>query len=371
MGLEFTLNIDPQTGKMQVESSWSAQDLYELWARQAGKGGASARGPRVRQALKGLTVSDLGENSGLTPRKELRPEIRERLAVAAEVLREVVDTEEAEFVSWMAAEWSSDMYVLLGKYPEALELQPMPDLGVRGTAAVYKAWCLRYAARLPPTAREFLTMFSKSPTAWGRRNIEDLNAALHALLFTRYPRGGLELFDQWVQGLMPGEWGLIVLSGRVGTLLPSYSFDRAEGAAQTAHELIREAENILRKRGGLPAVGEGYIAETALYHSIRSAFPALTVRHRAQPGWLGRQHLDVLVPDLALAFEYQGEQHDRPVEFFGGESTFLQQQERDRRKRRLCELHGVRLVEVRDGYDPEEIVDFIEARIREVPASEP
>jgi hypothetical protein len=42
----------------------------------------------------------------------------------------------------------------------------------------------------------------------------------------------------------------------------------------------------------------------------------------------------VYLPELKIALEYQGEQHFRPIPFFGGEAGFIETQKRDRRKRK-------------------------------------
>ncbi len=41
--------------------------------------------------------------------------------------------------------------------------------------------------------------------------------------------------------------------------------------------------------------------------------------------------------------EYDGEQHYRPVEYFGGEDKYKQQQERDDRKNEYCRKQGIKL----------------------------
>jgi len=63
------------------------------------------------------------------------------------------------------------------------------------------------------------------------------------------------------------------------------------------------------------------------------------------PSWLGSQRIDVFLPSVNVAIEYQGEQHFRAVEFFGGEESFLANQRRDEKKRELCKLNGVKLIE--------------------------
>jgi len=61
--------------------------------------------------------------------------------------------------------------------------------------------------------------------------------------------------------------------------------------------------------------------------------------------------------------EYQGEQHKKPVEYFGGEEAFADQQERDKRKRALSRENGVSLFYVKNGYMYQDVIRKIEARI--------
>ena len=83
--------------------------------------------------------------------------------------------------------------------------------------------------------------------------------------------------------------------------------------------------------------------ELSLFHAVRKQHPDTLYQYR--PEWLGRQSLDLYIPHLKTAIEYQGIQHFHPVDFFGGEEALLQRQELDRQKRLLCEENGVRLVE--------------------------
>jgi hypothetical protein len=47
-------------------------------------------------------------------------------------------------------------------------------------------------------------------------------------------------------------------------------------------------------------------------------------------------HFDVYFPELNIAIGYQGIQHQKPIDFFGGEQAFIKNQERDYRKKQLC-----------------------------------
>jgi hypothetical protein len=90
-----------------------------------------------------------------------------------------------------------------------------------------------------------------------------------------------------------------------------------------------------------------WVSESALYGIIRDLFPDYRVLREASPTWLGRMRLDIFVPDLNLAIEYQGEQHYRPVSVFGGEDAYQRVLERDALKRRLCQENGIDVIDVR------------------------
>lgn len=83
--------------------------------------------------------------------------------------------------------------------------------------------------------------------------------------------------------------------------------------------------------------------ELSLFHAVREKHPDTLYQYR--PEWLGRQSLDLYIPSLRTAIEYQGIQHYLPVGFFGGEEALTQRQELDLQKRKLCGEHDVRLIE--------------------------
>jgi hypothetical protein len=55
---------------------------------------------------------------------------------------------------------------------------------------------------------------------------------------------------------------------------------------------------------------------------------------------------DFYLEDLNLLIEYQGRQHDTPIDYFGGKEQLLKQQEHDRRKREYAKLHNIELLEI-------------------------
>ena len=61
--------------------------------------------------------------------------------------------------------------------------------------------------------------------------------------------------------------------------------------------------------------------------------------------WLGQQSLDIYISDCRVGIEYQGEQHYKAVEIWGGIESLRKNQERDLRKKILCADNGVTLLE--------------------------
>jgi len=112
-----------------------------------------------------------------------------------------------------------------------------------------------------------------------------------------------------------------------------------------------EPENGVRQRYGVPLVGEGWISETTLFKTLKRIFPNYKVIHHGAPKWLGNMHLDVYIPELKIAFEYQGRQHSEPIEYFGGKDSLERLKERDKKKFELCKENDVRLFYINEGQD--------------------
>ncbi len=126
-----------------------------------------------------------------------------------------------------------------------------------------------------------------------------------------------------------------------------------------AKQVMYEAENIFRERKGLQKIGEGWVSETLLFKQIEAGFAGVEVRQHASPGFLGRQHYDVYIPKFKIALEYQGAQHHRPVEFFGGQEAYEQNVKRDQNKKMLSAKNSVTQIDVMPDYDFKDVIKQI------------
>lgn len=69
------------------------------------------------------------------------------------------------------------------------------------------------------------------------------------------------------------------------------------------------------------------------------------------------------LPEWRVGIEYQGAQHDGPVDYFG-EEAFAATVTRDVLKRAACDAAGIVLIEARSGYDPAVVLDLVRAASR-------
>jgi hypothetical protein len=127
-------------------------------------------------------------------------------------------------------------------------------------------------------------------------------------------------------------------------------------------EFVAEMEARYRAETGLPARGEGWVSEVHLVRSVEAALPDVEIVRQARPPWLdARQSLDIFIPSLELAIEYQGEQHYVALAHWGSEAGLADRRELDERKRDACLRAGIRLIEWR--YDEPVTLGAVRARL--------
>jgi hypothetical protein len=142
------------------------------------------------------------------------------------------------------------------------------------------------------------------------------------------------------------------------------AFDSCHELIQLISDLCTNCENQLRREKGIPEIGCQWKSETEIYAFIKELFVDYEVFRHHSPSWLAPMHLDVYVPELRLAIEYQGQQHYVPVNIFGGQEGFEKTKVRDTIKKKLCQKNKVYLLCIRhDDEEPEKtIAKFIEKK---------
>lgn len=119
---------------------------------------------------------------------------------------------------------------------------------------------------------------------------------------------------------------------------------------ENTEQLIHGKERIWRnevKKLESRLVAEGVIvskwkSEQTLFTLVRKSFPDALFQYR--PHWLEPQNLDIYIPSQNIGIEYQGIQHYKSIEFFGGDTAFEHRKQLDERKRKLCSENGVKLI---------------------------
>lgn len=144
----------------------------------------------------------------------------------------------------------------------------------------------------------------------------------------------------------------------MGVYLFQYLRDNFEGKYQVPYfsgrkpfagygdEFVKEKElynSIFQKLAEKEGYKTRWKNELTLFQMIKKEYPDAIYQYHSS--WLGRQSLDIYVPSINVGFEYQGQQHYKAVEYFGGENALKYRLSLDEKKRKLCEKNKVKLIE--------------------------
>lgn len=107
---------------------------------------------------------------------------------------------------------------------------------------------------------------------------------------------------------------------------------------------VRPSQYPIRSKENCRSLGQYHLGQ-----QLRSLYDGIAILEEFQiPD--SRLSLDFYIPNRAIAFEFQGEQHDSFNSFFHNtKHDFQRQQERDQSKREWCRLNNIALIEVRDN----------------------
>lgn len=131
---------------------------------------------------------------------------------------------------------------------------------------------------------------------------------------------------------------------KVGEAYPEGYMTEVDTAKQLGKQIEQTVENSVRMQLGFRKIGDAWISETILYEIVRQIFDGEKIERHYRPSWLEGLELDIYIPGHKLAFEYQGIQHFRVVNHWGGEKQLKKQQEHDARKKRICSEQGINLI---------------------------
>ena len=266
-----------------------------------------------------------------------------------------------------------DTLLCMGSHEERL---PIIQQIVDGTTTVYTGEMLinlKYKFGGKAQAKDLLCIADRL-TSYGKENINDILRIMNVLPDEAYNHDQFDIVGEIVkEGLeksfSKGE--LHLFSGNPYSyelnknpvnydLKKNYIyFSNDPKFISFIEELSRVSENMLIESRGLPRVNEGWINETKLYYSIKKAFPQYKVIHQYRCKWLGLQSLDIFIKELSIGIEYQGIQHMKPIDFFGGESAFIKTQLRDRKKKMLCEKNKIKLIYAYENYNLQDVIEEI------------
>ena len=133
-----------------------------------------------------------------------------------------------------------------------------------------------------------------------------------------------------------------------------------EWECANGHRWNATAGSVYNQGTWCPECGGGIserICRAYFQQIFRNPFP------KRRPVWLknsrgNQMELDGYCKKLKIAFEHQGEQHYKAINFFGGQKKLLQQKEDDEKKRILCGKNGVRLICVPELFAMTKLEDF-------------
>jgi hypothetical protein len=70
------------------------------------------------------------------------------------------------------------------------------------------------------------------------------------------------------------------------------------------------------------------------------------------------------MPKFNIGIEYQGDQHNYPIDFFGGEDSYIKNKARDETKKQLCQKNNCHLIYVNPGYSLDDVICQIEKAMK-------
>lgn len=136
---------------------------------------------------------------------------------------------------------------------------------------------------------------------------------------------------QYLRDIAPDKYEVPWILGYMGKT--NFSFDNEKKKYDEIFNKITREERLSTK----------WKNEYSLFKLVKKEYDDAIYQYHAK--WLEHQSLDIFVPSIKTAFEYQGRQHYEAVMYFGGEEQLKRQKLRDLKKQEKCAMQGVKLIE--------------------------
>lgn len=148
------------------------------------------------------------------------------------------------------------------------------------------------------------------------------------------------------------------------------NFREKDDVWRYADKILEKANNNLyghEKRCNYSRPIYKWVSEELVYKITKKLYNKFAVIYQHRPFFLrssygGQMSYDIFISGLNIAIEYQGKQHFEPVDFFGGEDSFVKLQQRDKEKMELSKQNGIKLVYINywEEITPQLIKDRVE-----------
>ena len=82
-----------------------------------------------------------------------------------------------------------------------------------------------------------------------------------------------------------------------------------------------------------------------MYNLLKNKYPNKNIiKQYYNKDIFGKKRIDFFIEEDKIAIEYQGMQHFKPIDFFGGDKEFLKLQKRDKIKHKECLQNSITLL---------------------------
>lgn len=110
------------------------------------------------------------------------------------------------------------------------------------------------------------------------------------------------------------------------------------------------------------------VNQMKLLKKLEKRFSNIEFNWEYKANWLGKQRIDIFIPELKIAIEYDGQQHFVPIKHFGGKAGLEITKTRDKLKEQKCKENGVLLIRLKYDYkkkDFENLCNIIQEKYGE------